>query len=55
RSLNPREADLVRETLLGKTPAEIAAQWGIAPKTVSNEKTRAIQKLREVLVADLVD
>jgi RNA polymerase sigma factor (sigma-70 family) len=55
RSLNPREADLVRETLLGKTPAEIAAQWGVAPKTVSNEKTRAIQKLREVLVADLVD
>lgn len=55
RSLNPREADLVRETLLGKTPAEIAAQWGVAPKTVSNEKTRAIQKLREVLVAGLID
>jgi RNA polymerase sigma factor (sigma-70 family) len=55
RSLNSREADLIRETLQGKTPAEIAAQWGIAPKTVSNEKTRAIQKLREALVADLAD
>jgi RNA polymerase sigma factor (sigma-70 family) len=55
RSLNTREADLIRETLQGKTPAEIAAQWGVAPKTVSNEKTRAIQKLRDALVADLAD
>ena len=38
-----------------QTPAEIALQWGVAPKTVSNEKTRAIQKLREALVADLAD
>lgn len=55
RTLSPREAELIHETLLGKTPAEIANQWGVAPKTVSNEKTRAIQKLREALVADLVD
>jgi RNA polymerase sigma factor (sigma-70 family) len=48
--LNPREASLIRETLLGKTPAEIAEQWGVAPKTVSNEKSRVIQKLREALV-----
>jgi hypothetical protein len=46
QSLNPREAALVYETLMGKTPAEIASQWGVAPKTVSNEKTRVIQKLR---------
>ena len=53
RSLSPREAALIHATLQGETPAEIAQQWGIAPKTVSNEKTRAFQKLREVLVDDL--
>ena len=51
-SLSPREAALIQATLQGETPAEIAQQWGIAPKTVSNEKTRAIQKLREILLAD---
>ena len=55
QSLTPREAALINDTLMGKTPAEIAASWGVAPKTVSNEKTRVIQKLREVLVADLTD
>ena len=54
-SLTPREASLVYDTLMGKTPAEIAQQWGVAPKTVSNEKTRVIQKLRETLLADLAD
>ena len=39
RSLSPREASLINETLQGKTPAEIALHWGVAPKTVSNEKT----------------
>jgi RNA polymerase sigma factor (sigma-70 family) len=55
KTLSAREAALIRDTLSGKTPAEIAQDWGIAPKTVSNEKTRAIQKLREVLVADLAE
>ncbi len=55
QSLTPREASLVYDTLMGKTPAEIATAWGVAPKTVSNEKTRVIQKLREALVAELVD
>jgi RNA polymerase sigma factor (sigma-70 family) len=50
-SLSPREANLINETLMGKTPAEIALHWGVAPKTVSNEKTRVLQKLREVLLA----
>lgn len=50
-SLNPREAALIQDTLMGKTPAEIAEQWGVAPKTVSNEKTRVLQKLRDLLVA----
>jgi len=50
-SLSPREASLINETLMGKTPAEIAQHWGVAPKTVSNEKTRVLQKLREVLLA----
>lgn len=55
QSLTPREASLVHDTLMGKTPAEIAQQWGVAPKTVSNEKTRVIQKLRDALVSDLAD
>lgn len=50
RSLNPREAALIQDTLMGKTPAEIAVQWGVAPKTISNEKSRVFQKLREALV-----
>lgn len=53
--LTPREAALVYDTLEGKTPAEIAAARGMAPKTVSNEKTRVIQKLRDALVSELVD
>lgn len=50
RSLEPREAELIRETLKGFTPAEIAGRWGLAPKTVSNEKTRALAKLRVALM-----
>jgi RNA polymerase sigma factor (sigma-70 family) len=49
RTLNPREAALIQETMMGKTPAEIALQWGVAAKTVSNEKSRVLQKLREAL------
>ena len=36
---------------MGKTPAEIALHWGVVPKTISNEKTRVLQKLRDVLLA----
>ena len=50
QNLNPREAALIQDTLMGKTPAEIAQQWGVAPKTISNEKSRVLQKLREALV-----
>lgn len=49
QTLSPREAELIHDTLMGKTPAEIATQWGVAPKTVSNEKTRVFQKLRTAL------
>jgi RNA polymerase sigma factor (sigma-70 family) len=49
QTLNPREAALIEDTLMGKTPAEIATQWGVAAKTVSNEKTRVLQKLRSAL------
>jgi DNA-binding NarL/FixJ family response regulator len=49
QNLSPREAALIQDTLSGKTPAEIAMQWGVAPKTVSNEKSRVLQKLREAL------
>lgn len=49
RSLTLREAELIRSTLAGETPAEIADRWGVASKTVSNEKSRAFQKLRAFL------
>ena len=49
RSLSPREAELIRSTMAGETPAEIADRWGVAPKTVSNEKTKALGKLRTFL------
>ena len=55
RSLNPREAALIHATLNGETPAEIASQWDVSPKTVSNEKTRVIQKLRTALGTDVPD
>jgi DNA-binding CsgD family transcriptional regulator len=49
RVLGPREAALIDATLAGETPAAIAAQWGVAAKTVSNEKTRVLHKLRKTL------
>ena len=52
RVLGPREAALIDATLAGETPAEIAAQWGVAAKTVSNEKTRVLHKLRAGLLED---
>nr|WP_303652525.1 LuxR C-terminal-related transcriptional regulator [Paludisphaera mucosa] len=55
RSLTPREASLIQESLMGRTPAEIALHWGVAPKTVSNEKTRVLNKLREVLQTQVAD
>jgi hypothetical protein len=49
-SLNPREAALIHDTLMGKTPSEIASQWGVASKTISNQKVRVLQKLHDALV-----
>ena len=54
-NLSPREASLINDTLMGKTPAEIALHWGVAPKTISNEKTRVLQKLRDALLAQAAD
>jgi RNA polymerase sigma factor (sigma-70 family) len=55
QSLSPREAALIHATLEGESPAEIASRWGVAPKTVSNEKTRVIQKLREILSTEMAN
>jgi len=55
RSLSPREASLIEESLMGRTPAEIALHWGLAPKTISNEKTRVLNKLREALQTQVGD
>jgi DNA-binding CsgD family transcriptional regulator len=52
-SLTSREADFIWATLDGKTPAEIALELGLTPKTISNEKCRIIQKLRALLAEDL--
>jgi RNA polymerase sigma factor (sigma-70 family) len=49
RTLSPREATLIQHTLMGMSPSEIADQWGVTPKTVSNEKSRVLQKLRDAL------
>ncbi len=49
RVLTTREADLIRATLAGESLHEIGERWGVASKTVSNEKTRAYQKLRTFL------
>jgi len=54
-ALSPLEAALIYATLRGETPAEIAHRRGVAPKTVSNEKTRVLKKLREFLVTELAD
>ena len=45
--LTPREADLIRSLLAGEDAGEIAGRWGVAPKTVLNEKSRVLQKLRD--------
>jgi RNA polymerase sigma factor (sigma-70 family) len=55
QALSPREAALIYATIKGETPQEIASQWGVAPKTVSNEKTRVIQKLRDILAGETPD
>lgn len=54
RTLSPRERALIQATLQGSSPSEIASQLGLASKTVSNEKTRALQKLRGAL-ADVIE
>jgi len=50
RTLSDREAELIRLTIAGESPAEIAERWGVAAKTVSNEKSRAFQKIRDFLL-----
>jgi DNA-binding NarL/FixJ family response regulator len=47
----PREADLLAAAPAGDGPAAIAARWGLAAKTVSNEKARVLGKLRAALLA----
>ena len=54
-SLSHREARLINDTLMGKTPAEIALHWSVTPKTVRNEKSRVFQELREALLAQEAD
>jgi hypothetical protein len=49
KDLSPREADVIRATMRGESPMDIAEQWGLTPKTVSNEKSRAFHKLRASL------
>jgi len=48
-SLDPRESDLIKSTIAGDSPAEIAARWGVTAKTVSNLKSTVISKLRTIL------
>jgi Bacterial regulatory proteins, luxR family len=48
--LDSRQATVIRSALRGDKPAAIAASLGLAPKTISNEKTLAIRKLRRALL-----
>ncbi|MBI1323520.1 hypothetical protein GC170_10090 [bacterium] len=50
-SLDSREADVILATIAGDSPTEIAARWGVSPKTVSNVKSEAIGKLRSSLAS----
>jgi len=43
--LSPREKLFVFELLAGKTPKEIAADYGLAPSTVRNGMSQAVKKL----------
>lgn len=52
--LDPRETDLIRATIAGDSPADIAARWGVSPKTVSNLKSEIISKLRPILTGQPV-
>jgi DNA-directed RNA polymerase specialized sigma24 family protein len=49
RSLDARQASVVRAALRGETPAEIAGRSGLAAKMISNEKALAIRELRLAL------
>lgn len=50
--LSPREARLLQATLEGMSPTEIAAELGVSPKTVSNDKCLVFRKLRDRLGDD---
>jgi RNA polymerase sigma factor (sigma-70 family) len=47
--LTPREVDLIEASLRGEKPSEVASRWGLDAKTVSNEKSRVIRKLRDAV------
>lgn len=47
-TLDAREADVIEASMRGLTPRDIAITMGVSPKTVSNLKSQAVGKLREV-------
>lgn len=49
--LSPRQRTILDDTISGYTVPEIAERLAIAPERVSDEKYKAIRKLREVLPA----
>lgn len=50
-TLDHRRRQIILWTLAGMTPREIAAQVGLSPKTVNNQKSLAIDALRATLCA----
>ncbi len=50
RSLSPRQKEVMRLYLMGKKQREIGALLGIKQQVVSIYKTRAIKRLRELLL-----
>ncbi len=53
-TLTPREIDVLKSVVAGKLNREIAADLGIAEKTVKVHRGRVMQKLRARSVAELV-
>jgi DNA-binding CsgD family transcriptional regulator len=50
-SLSPRQKEVIKHYLNGKTEREIAAMLGISQQVVHIYKHRAIRKLRKVMVS----
>jgi two-component system response regulator FixJ len=54
RTLSPRETELLRAVVEGKSTKMIADELGISPRTVDHHRANLMEKMRAANVADLV-